>query len=46
MNIDEQNNNRKKLNTQLTETDDFFKLFGSLDDIIYSHGAIPKNIKN
>ena len=45
MSIEEKNKSRIKLNNQLIETDEFFKLFGSLDDQVYSNGEIPKKYK-
>jgi AhpD family alkylhydroperoxidase len=36
---------RNSLNKLMTETDEFFRKFGSLDDTVYSDGAIPKKYK-
>ena len=45
MNITEKNEGRIKLNSQLAEADDFFKIFGQLDDKVYTDAAIPKKYK-
>jgi AhpD family alkylhydroperoxidase len=45
MSIKEQNKKRIALNTQLCETDEFFRTFGLLDDSVYADGAIPKKYK-
>ena len=45
MNSKEMREYRKKYNLKLTETDDFFKDFGALDDSTYSAGAIDKKHK-
>ena len=39
------NERRKLLNQKLNDSDDFFSEFGSLDDKVYSEGAIPKKYK-
>jgi len=39
------NERRKLLNQKLNDSDDFFSEFGSLDDMVYSEGAIPKKYK-
>ena len=45
MNLEEFNRERNLLNQRLTESDEFFGIFGSLDDKVYSEGAIPKKYK-
>ncbi len=45
MNLTENNERRKLLNDKLMESDTFFKEFGSLDEQVYSDGAIPKKYK-
>lgn len=45
MNIEEQNQKRSELNLLMSEKDEFFRIFGNLDDSIYSEGAIPKKYK-
>lgn len=45
MSIKEKNKTRIELNNQLIENDEFFKLFGSLDDQAYGSGEIPKKYK-
>lgn len=45
MDLVEFNENRKLYNQKLANSDDFFSGFGSLDDEVYSEGAIPKKYK-
>lgn len=45
MKIEDFNNERKALNNLMSETDEFFQAFGTLDDKVYSSGAIPKKYK-
>ncbi|OFX88882.1 MAG: cytochrome D ubiquinol oxidase subunit II [Bacteroidetes bacterium GWF2_33_16] len=45
MDINELNQSRSDLNKLMSQNDDFFKLFGGLDDKVYSDGAIPKKYK-
>ncbi|WLD28304.1 hypothetical protein CDIFMA2_21880 [Clostridioides difficile] len=42
MNLEEMKEYRKLYNNKLSETDEFFKVFGSLNDKTYSEGAISK----
>lgn len=39
------NQTRRTLNKLMSDSDDFFKQFGGLDDMVYSDGAIPKKYK-
>lgn len=43
--IEEFNAKRKHLNSLMNDSDDFFQLFGKLDDNVYSAGEIPKKYK-
>lgn len=45
MEIESFNQTRKALNKSMMDSDDFFKQFGELDDMVYSDGAIPKKYK-
>ncbi len=45
MDIEKFNRTRKMLNDSMMNNDDFFKLFGGLDDSVYLGGAIPKKYK-
>ena len=45
MEIEKLNDERRKLNQLMSNNDDFFKVFGELDDTVYSDGAIPKKYK-
>ncbi|MFV0419773.1 MAG: carboxymuconolactone decarboxylase family protein [Dysgonomonas sp.] len=45
MEIEKLNDERRKLNQLMSNNDDFFKVFGELDDQVYSDGAIPKKYK-
>jgi AhpD family alkylhydroperoxidase len=45
MGIKEDNETRIRLNEDLIENDEFFKIFGSIDDQVYSEGEIPKKYK-
>ncbi len=45
MNIKDFNEKRNLLNQKLVDSDMFFKTFGTLDDEVYSEGAIPKKYK-
>ena len=45
MDLNEFNKKRKILNHKLADSDNFFSEFGSLDDKVYSEGAIPKKYK-
>lgn len=45
MEIEKLNDERRKLNQLMSNNDDFFKVFGGLDDTVYSDGAIPKKYK-
>lgn len=45
MHIHDTNEQRKRLNSLMATNDDFFKKFGTLDDEVYSEGAIPKKYK-
>ena len=45
MNIKEQNEKRASLNKLMADNDEFFSIFGSLDDDVYADGAIPKKYK-
>ncbi len=45
MDFKEFNDRRKKLNNLMQKGDDFFELFGGLDDHVYADGAIPKKYK-
>ena len=45
MDIEEINKQRKSLNEELAKNDEFFKVFGQLDDKVYTEGAIPKKYK-
>ena len=45
MEIEKLNGERRKLNQLMSSNDDFFKVFGELDDMVYSDGAIPKKYK-
>ncbi|MGX8125665.1 hypothetical protein ACWTV9_05400 [Clostridioides difficile] len=46
MNTKEMKEYRKFYNKKLSDTDEFFRVFGSLDDKAYLEGAISKKIKN
>ncbi|MEL1041764.1 hypothetical protein VXD98_06145 [Clostridioides difficile] len=46
MNTREMKEYRVFYNKKLSETDEFFRVFGSLDDKTYSEGAISKKIRN
>ncbi len=39
------NNKRNQLNAVMNENDEFFSMFGSLDNAAYADGAIPKKYK-
>lgn len=43
--IEEFNAKRMYLNSLMNDSDDFFELFGKLDDMVYSEGEIPKKYK-
>ncbi len=45
MNIEIFNQTRKTLNQLMSDSDDFFKQFGELDDSVYSNSVIPKKYK-
>lgn len=45
MDISNKTKERKELNWLMSEQDDFFNIFGGLDDNTYSDGAIPKKYK-
>ena len=45
MDLNEFNKQRHSLNKKLSASDEFFSTFGSLDDSVYSDGAIPKKFK-
>ena len=45
MDLKKFNENRNLLNQKLIDSDDFFSVFGSLDDEVYSEGEIPKKYK-
>lgn len=45
MEIEKLNDERRKLNQLMSNNDDFFNVFGELDDTVYSDGAIPKKYK-
>ncbi len=45
MDLNEFNKKWKLLNQKLVDSDHFFSEFGSLDDNVYSDGAIPKKYK-
>lgn len=45
MNLEEMKEYRKLYNKKLSETDEFFRVFGSIDDKTYSEGAISKKNK-
>lgn len=45
MNTKEMRAYREFYNKKLSETDEFFRIFGSLDDKTYSEGAISKKNK-
>ena len=45
MQSDEMIEFRNTYNSVMNESDDFFKLFGKLDDDVYRDGAIPKKNK-
>lgn len=45
MDLNEFNEKRSLLNKSLIDADEFFGTFGSLDDQVYSEGAIPKKYK-
>lgn len=45
MDIQRENQKRSELNLLMSEKDDFFQIFGGLDDNVYSEGAIPKKYK-
>ena len=45
MDLQKFNKNRQRSNQLLSESDAFFSEFGSLDDDVYSDGAIPKKYK-
>ncbi|WP_227826834.1 hypothetical protein [Clostridioides sp. ZZV15-6383] len=46
MNTKEMRAYREFYNKKLSETDEFFRIFGSLDDKTYSEGAISKKTRN
>lgn len=41
MDIQKKNQERSELNRLMSEKDDFFQMFGELDDSVYSGGFIP-----
>lgn len=45
MDIQEKNRKRRELNQSMSEKDEFFLIFGKLDDTVYAEGAIPKKYK-
>jgi alkylhydroperoxidase AhpD family core domain len=45
MNIEKSRIERLELNKKLVDSDQFFELFGGLDDRVYADGAIPKKYK-
>lgn len=45
MDIENLNQKRRALNKLMSDNDDFFKQFGSLDDAVYASGAIPQKYK-
>lgn len=45
MDIQKKNQERSELNWLMSEKDDFFQVFGKLDDNVYSDGVIPKKYK-
>lgn len=40
-----QNQTRTELNELMAQNDEFFSIFGQLDDAVYTEGAIPKKYK-
>jgi len=45
MDFKEFNDRREELNNLMQGCDDFFEVFGGLDDHVYADGAIPKKYK-
>lgn len=46
MDIQKKNQERSELNGLMSEWDNFFQVFGKLDDNVYSGGIYLKNIKS
>ena len=45
MNIEDFNEKRSNLNELMKQNDNFFDIFGKLDDQVYAQGVIPKKYK-